>query len=729
MVARGLWLAALAILNVPCAGSAQPAPDSNISYGSREPYIDISKPSEGVKREITLDDMVSLREVHEPRQSPDGRSMAFLVKQAFRSCDCSRTALYIIPTDGHSVARQLLQADHISQIRWSPDGRLISYLSSKGDSVQLWTVEPATQRAEQLFTHTANSGVLDYRWSPDGTRIAFTAQTPADPSVKLVAESQGFLYDDTTMNTRDLMAEDWGVAPKPMQLWLYDLREKRERLVWTTGGRGKMHVGQLEWSPSGRKLAFFYSDGRAGTYDAMGIIDTATLAVSLLGDAGGSVSGEGAWSADENSMAFLARSVLFATRTLFVVNIIDRSRKAVVSDLVSGNGSWLAWDTDRHRFLLLLDGIGMDRRQTGLYSLDEGGSRPTRLSDLGGKLGDCDIVLRERIACVGQAPSSAPRPVLASIIDGSIQSFTNVNPELASIELSPVRELRWQNSYGDETNGYLILPIHRTSGARVPLVVMGYGFSGEFVAQASQSLTTYPAQAFARDGIAVLLFNYPQFARWEGANFQRASRAFGFGPLSSLQAIVRKLDSEGLIDPRRVGMMGHSLAGFWVELAISQTNLFKAVELHNGGTDSEPGTYWEFGSKHLREQQEMLMGGPPYGETLKNYLGFSVSLNANRIHAPVLMEYDSSEAFDPFEVYEALQHYQVPVDYFIYPNDGHVTQRPEHRFVSLQRNLDWFEFWLLDRENDAPSKGNQYLRWRQFRMLLAKNHGVERHTE
>jgi dipeptidyl aminopeptidase/acylaminoacyl peptidase len=221
-----------------------------------------------------------------------------------------------------------------------------------------------------------------------------------------------------------------------------------------------------------------------------------------------------------------------------------------------------------------------------------------------------------------------------------------------------------------------------------------------------------------------LLFNYPRYDEWQGANFERGSRAIGYGPLSSIQAIIEQLDAEGLIDVSRVGMMGHSLAGFWVQLAITQTNLFKAVEMHNGGTHSEPGSYWSVGSKQARELQEHIMGGPPYGETLKNYLGYSMSLNADRIRAPVLMEYDAMEALDAMEYYEAMQHYHVPVDFFIYPNDGHVTERPEHRFKSLQRNLDWFEFWLLGKENEASSEAGQYGRWRQLKVLAEEKDGA-----
>jgi dipeptidyl aminopeptidase/acylaminoacyl peptidase len=710
--------------------------ESGKSHSNPSPSIDIARiPDSGTKRSITLDDMVSLREVHEPRQSPDGLHVAFLVKQAFRQCDCYRTALYLAASRGQSRAQKLVEEDYIANLQWSPDGRYLSYLSSNGGSVQLWRLNLTTQRAGRLFVHTPNrdrntahtafqsrylppSGVLDYRWSPDGRRIAFIAEPPADPSLAAAAAKEGFRYNDTTMQAWDLIVGDWASGHSSKQLWFYDLHEKRESKIWATPSEWSTNFTALLWSPSGRRLAFFYSKNNGADSDSIAIVDAATSSVSQIGDAGGTVSSAGtAWSPDEREIAYLARSLLSPSYTMAISDVVDHSRKEQSSEIYPGHSPWLAWDADRHRVLFLSEGIGADRRQTGIYALSEDGGKPRRLTAATGRADDCDVILQNKLACVWQAPSVPPRPALVSITDGSIQSLADVNPEMSSVELGSVRELHWINTYGNETNGFLILPAQRAPGMRVPLVVMGYAFSGEFVAQANTVLTTYPAQAFARDGIAVLLFNYPRYEGWNGSNFERGSRAIGYGPLSSIQAVVARLDGEGLIDSHRVGMMGHSLAGFWVQLAITQTNLFKVVEMHNGGTFSEPGTYWEGGSKQFRELQEHIMGGPPYGETLKNYLSYSMTLNASRIHAPVLMEYDAMEAMSAMEYYEAIQHYRVPVDFFIYPNDGHVIERPEHRFMSLQRNLDWFEFWLLDKENDASSKTDQYGRWRQLRAL------------
>jgi dipeptidyl aminopeptidase/acylaminoacyl peptidase len=687
--------------------------------------------------------MVSLREVHEPRQSPDGQHIAFLVKQAFRQCDCYRTALYLAQSHGQTPAQKLTEEDYIANLQWLPDGQSISYLSSKDGSVQLWRLDLKTNKAEPVFVHTPNhdrttahvafqssylpaSGLQDYRWSPDGQQIAFTAEPPLDPSITSAAAKEGFRYDDTTMLSWDLIVGDWGSVHRSAQLWFYDVRKKQEHVVWTTPSTWYARLTALRWSPSGRELAFVYSVNGGADPDVVGVVDTATSAISQIGAAEGTVSAAGmAWSPDEHAIAYIARYPVAPSSTLAILDIINHSRKVLSHEIYPGHIDWLAWDADGHRILFVSEGIGMERRQTGLYSLSESGGAPIRLTATTERVNDCDVILQKTLACVWQTPSIPPRPALVSIAEGSIQGLDDVNPELKSVELGSVRELEWENQYGNKTNGFLVMPIRRVPGTRMPLVVIGYGFSGEFVAQANSVLATYPAQAFARDGVAVLLFNYPRYEDWEGPNFERGSRAIGYGPLSSIQAIVKQLDSDGLIDPHRVGIMGHSMAGFWVQLAITQTNLFKAVEMHNGGTASEPGTYWELGSKWHRDVEEHIMGGPPFGDTLQNYLNYSITLNAHRIRAPVLMEYDAMEALSAMEYYEAMQHYGVPVDFFIYPNDGHVTERPEHRFMSMQRNLDWFEFWLLGKENDASTKAEQYARWRQFKAISEGNAHVD----
>jgi hypothetical protein len=59
---------------------------------------------------------------------------------------------------------------------------------------------------------------------------------------------------------------------------------------------------------------------------------------------------------------------------------------------------------------------------------------------------------------------------------------------------------------------------------------------------------------------------------------------------------------------------------------------------------------------------------------------------------------------------------------FFYADDEHVFERPLNRYNSMTRHFDWFNFWLLGKEDPDPAKAEQYARWRELRKLQEANH-------
>ncbi|MBG9791049.1 hypothetical protein ABD76_00240 [Paenibacillus dendritiformis] len=54
-------------------------------------------------------------------------------------------------------------------------------------------------------------------------------------------------------------------------------------------------------------------------------------------------------------------------------------------------------------------------------------------------------------------------------------------------------------------------------------------------------------------------------------------------------------------------------------------------------------------------------------------------------------------------------------DVYVFPNELHQKFQPRHKFHVYERNLDWFQFWLMGVEDDDPRKVDQFKRWRQMR--------------
>jgi hypothetical protein len=62
----------------------------------------------------------------------------------------------------------------------------------------------------------------------------------------------------------------------------------------------------------------------------------------------------------------------------------------------------------------------------------------------------------------------------------------------------------------------------------------------------------------------------------------------------------------------------------------------------------------------------------------------------------------------------------MPVDMIVLPHAIHLLVKPWERLVSQQGNVDWFSFWLENKEDASPGKVDQYARWRQLSALASK---------
>jgi len=689
------------------------------------------------KRSMSLDEVISMREVHQPQLSPDGQQVAYVVKQTFRSCGCDRAALYIANTDRRGVGRKLLEESSIQAIRWSPDGRHISYLSAASGTVQLWRIDPGTGTRTQVFEHAPTSafsrqfqagdapatGILDYDWSHDGSMILFTAISTLDVEKNKELADKGFVYDDMNMFQPELgQLRDWNIANRRAQLWVYRLRDGVEEMLWEGPPMGIFaRMSALSWSKNDKQIAFAYFPPEAAASGdtlftaetEIAVVDVDTKKLEVLARMRDEVRNL-AWSSGQTMLAVLSRSII-GMASLNLLDLRSRQVTNLSENLAPSWNSLLVWGGEDRRLYFESGGVGQHREALGIYALDVNTKSVLRVTPASFRASECSLPVQMKLSCVWQSPTVPPSPAVIELNSGKADTLSNINPELENIEPLNIREMYWRNEFGDETSGYLVLPAKSEVSSHRPLVIMAYGFDGEYVAQANENLTSYPAREFAQRGFAVLLFNYPRFQDWTGRSFEKGSRAFGYGPLSSLGTVIRQLASEGVVDDARVGFLGHSLGGFWVEFAITQSRLFQAVEIHEGGTNAEPGTYWFPGNKRYREFQEHTMGGPPYGESLRAYERYSPTLNADKARSPVLMEFNTVSSIHAMEMFSALRQARVPVEMVVYPGDGHIYSQPEHRYYSMQRNLDWFEFWLRDKEDGDLSKAEQYAQWHKLR--------------
>src|SRR3954451_7949672 len=143
-----------------------------------------SSPTAQSKRAMTLDDAIDLVQVSAPRISPDGRRVLYTVSELGKWTDNKRvTSIWMADADG-SNARRFLAHEKDRVPAWSPDGRMVAFLSTRdpaGDgkerdkpNAQIWIIPIDGGEAAKLTDHKAD--IKSFEWSKDGTSIVFLAE-------------------------------------------------------------------------------------------------------------------------------------------------------------------------------------------------------------------------------------------------------------------------------------------------------------------------------------------------------------------------------------------------------------------------------------------------------------------------------------------------------------------------------------------------------------------------
>src|SRR5262249_8378564 len=122
-----------------------------------------------------IDDLVSLKRVGSPALSPDGRLVAYTLRETNWDDDLYKTEIWIADTQTGSV-RQLTNsmsaAKSSSAPAWSPDGRRLAFSSDRTDKRQIYLIDFNGGEAEKLTS--GEEAVGSFKWSPDSRSIAFT---------------------------------------------------------------------------------------------------------------------------------------------------------------------------------------------------------------------------------------------------------------------------------------------------------------------------------------------------------------------------------------------------------------------------------------------------------------------------------------------------------------------------------------------------------------------------
>lgn len=659
-----------------------------LSAGNPE-AAEAQSPMEQAEGTLSLEHYLSWEQVADPQLSPNGRQVLYTRRFMDPVNDQWAPQVWIMNADG-SRNRFLLEG---SSPQWSPDGTRVAFTASgEPEGSQIFVRWMDSEGATSQITRLENSP-SNLQWSPDGSRILFQSLVPEELDsswrIPLPRAPEG---------------ADWAGAPIIEDRIQY----RRDGQGWTPRGHTHLFVVRADggqptritdgdWDHTG---GAWMPDGRAVVFQSLRVpeadrrwreahlyrVDVESREITQLTQFRGP-KGNATPSPDGRYIAFTGYEWVpdtYIESKLWVMNSDGSEAREIAADLERSPGG-LVWAGDN----------------SGLYfGADDSGTRNLHFAPLNGA--SRKITQGNHMLSVSSLlPDGTGVGVVGSHHDpGSLVRFTVQNPALeplfqsnaaalADIRLGEVEEI-WYKSVDDwDIQGWIIKPPDFDPSRTYPLILVIHGgphamYNVNF---------NFAWQNHAAHGYVVLYTN-PRGSSGYGSEFGNAiMRAYPSKDYDDLMAGVDSVIARGYVDDRNMFVYGGSGGGVLTAWIVGHTDRFAAAVSKApvinwisfvGNTDGS-GWYRNFDNLPWDDPTEHLQRSPLM------YVG--------NVTTPTMLMTGQRDLRTPIsqteEYYMALQMMGVPTAMVRLTDGWHSRSSPPSNFMRVQLYLrNWFERYM-----------------------------------
>jgi dipeptidyl aminopeptidase/acylaminoacyl peptidase len=277
----------------------------------------------------------------------------------------------------------------------------------------------------------------------------------------------------------------------------------------------------------------------------------------------------------------------------------------------------------------------------------------------------------------------------------TLTDFKDPAPQLTGLKKELIH---YRRKDGVPLSGTLFLPpgYQEGSGTRLPLIVWAYPLEYSDASTAGQVRSA--PNAFTRlVGPSPLFFVTQGYAVLNDATMpvvgtpETMNDTYLQQIADSAAAAIAALDARGLIDPKRVGIAGHSYGAFMTANLLAHTDLFAAGIARSGAYNR---TLTPFGFQGERRS---------YWEAPELYMKISPFMHADRINEPILLihgEADNNPGTHTIQserMFEAIKGNGGTVRLVLLPHESHGYRARESVLHVIAEMLEWADKHVKNR--------------------------------
>lgn len=637
------------------------------------------------RKPIEIRDFLELQYVSNPRFSPDGSKIAFLVTNIDLETNAYLGNLWVLNTASCQQPRQLTQSGKVKDYFWDASGGLVSW-QRKGEITSVYRVDPESGECRDLFTLPLAVGKLRLL---EGDLYALTSciDTQKEPARYHILEEAPFCSNGQgiTAGRRNglyLYHSDTGALTK-----LTDTQTDAGDFVYRAGTLLYQATPWENYLPYPYGPALYAHDCAAGTTRQLTEVgQISSFALCFWKD------DELLFSGIENCPGkSMGQNTDFYTLKLTdgtVRRFADVDMKIGYggsgSDAKYGGGQGICLGEDGVYFLApVMDGTCVNR-------MDFDGTvhqNVTEAEDFAGSVESFDLH-GGAMVCAKMASNG----LVELYLNG--RQVTDFNGGyLSSHEISLPERMTFCSRDGVALHGFCMKPRGYVPGQRYPAILHIHGGPKTIFGD----IFHHEMQLWASHGFFVFYCN-PRGSDGRGRDFADIRGRWGTVDYTDIMDFTDAvLSCYPDIDPSRVGVCGGSYGGFMTNWIIGHTDRFAAACSQRSFANMINFEYLsDIGLTNIRSEH---MGSTE--EDLERLWNESPLKYAPACRTPTLFIHSDQDFRcpmpDALEMFSCLKRAGCPARLCLFHGENHELSRsgrPDNRITRLEEILSWFEAYL-----------------------------------